>query len=201
MRYEVCIPDTPEWRTQLWGAISLLLQNWQWEGDSPLSDEEISAEYQVVLNSFVRCPVIAGLVMAYGGSTPPDGNLLCDGASYSASSYPELFGAIGHTFGGSGGSFNVPDLRKKFPLGVGSGISLAETGGAESVVLTQGQMPRHDHALDMSAASGGGIEPVPLIIPNIIPFLSTDHAGNDEAHENMPPYIGLNYIISTGVSC
>lgn len=63
--------------------------------------------------------VPAGSIMAYGGATPPDGWLLCDGATKSSSQYPELFAAIGNNWGSGGsGSFKLPDLRGLFLRGV-----------------------------------------------------------------------------------
>ncbi len=56
-------------------------------------------------------PTPAGAVMAYAGSVFPTGWLKCDGTSYSTATYPDLFAAIGYTYGGGGGSFNVPDMR------------------------------------------------------------------------------------------
>lgn len=55
-----------------------------------------------------------GSVISYAGSTAPTGWLLCDGASLSTTTYASLFAVIGYAFGGSGGSFNLPDLRGRF---------------------------------------------------------------------------------------
>jgi hypothetical protein len=62
-----------------------------------------------------------GTINAYGGNTAPAGWLLCDGGSYlnaSSGLYANLYAAIGNNFGGSGISFNVPDLRGRFLRGV-----------------------------------------------------------------------------------
>ena len=56
--------------------------------------------------------------MAYGGATTPEGWLMCDGTSYSQSTYPDLFVAIGTAFGGDGSNFNVPDFKGRFLRGV-----------------------------------------------------------------------------------
>ena len=73
-----------------------------------------------------------GTVMMYASNSIPTTQtisgindfLLCDGSSFSTSTYSVLFGIIGTTFGGSGGNFNVPDFRTFFPAGVGSGFVL-----------------------------------------------------------------------------
>jgi microcystin-dependent protein len=59
-----------------------------------------------------------GSIIAFGGSTPPSGWLLCDGSEYVVNLYPNLAAAIGTNFGGGTGYFNVPDLRGQFLRGV-----------------------------------------------------------------------------------
>ena len=74
-----------------------------------------------------------GVVLPYGAAAAPLGYLLCDGTSYATADYPDLFAIIGYTFGGAGASFNVPDMRGRFPLGLaaaGTGSTLGGTGGA-----------------------------------------------------------------------
>ena len=59
----------------------------------------------------------AGAVIYHAANTPPTGFIKANGASLSTTTYADLFAAIGYTFGGSGGSFNVPDLRGEFIRG------------------------------------------------------------------------------------
>ena len=75
-----------------------------------------------------------GAIIPYAGSTAPFGTLICNGAAISRSAYPELFEAIGTTWGAGDGSttFNIPDLRGYFLRGVGgrsAGLA-AEQGDA-----------------------------------------------------------------------
>src|SRR5439155_10954111 len=79
-----------------------------------------------------------GLVLPFAASSIPDGWLECTGQAVSRTSYARLFNLIGTTFGAGDGSttFNVPDIRGRTPIGVGTGSgltarSLAGTGGAE----------------------------------------------------------------------
>jgi microcystin-dependent protein len=92
----------------------------------------------------------SGTVHDYAGGQIQAGWLGCDGLSYPVASYPNLFGAIGYTYGGSGGSFNVPDSRGRASVGVGTGSglttrSLAATGGEENHALSGSEMPSHAH--------------------------------------------------------
>jgi microcystin-dependent protein len=59
----------------------------------------------------------AGSIIYHAANTPPTGFIKANGASLSTTTYADLFAAIGYTYGGSGGSFNVPDLRGEFLRG------------------------------------------------------------------------------------
>ena len=64
----------------------------------------------------------AGVVLPYAGGSAPTGYLLCNGASVLRATYPDLFTAIGTTFGAEDGShFTLPDMRSRVPMGVGAG--------------------------------------------------------------------------------
>jgi hypothetical protein len=67
-----------------------------------------------------NCPDLpVGVVLPWAGiQVPPCNYLLCDGSSYSKSEYKKLFDTIQYTYGGSGDSFKVPDMRGRFPLGI-----------------------------------------------------------------------------------
>ena len=90
-----------------------------------------------------------GTILPYGGSTAPSGFLFCDGTLYATGSYPALYAVIGTTYGGGSGSFNVPNLQDRFPIGEGGTISLGSTGGSTSISVSN--MPSHGHSLTMDA--------------------------------------------------
>lgn len=101
--------------------------------------------------------VPSGAIMAFGGSTAPEGWLLCDGSAKSRTAYAALFAAIGTAYGPGDGSttFNLPDLRDRFPIGArqsDNGVpktnatgALTASGGQASRTLTTNQMPGHTH--------------------------------------------------------
>ena len=79
--------------------------------------------------------VPTGGIIPWAGAAAPPNFLLCDGAAVSRTTYARLFAEIGTTYGVGDGSttFNVPDMRQRFPLGVaasGTGATLGGTGGA-----------------------------------------------------------------------
>jgi hypothetical protein len=114
-------------------------------------------------NSVGGYPLVpAGSVMAFAGSTAPEGWLLCDGRSTGIlrTTYANLFAVLGTTYGSGDGSttFNLPDMRSRMPVGAGAGTgltsrALATTGGAESVVIASGNLPTHTHSIAHDHAS------------------------------------------------
>ena len=91
----------------------------------------------------------AGTMVQWAGATAPANWLLCDGTAVSRTTYATLFAAIGTAYGVGDGSttFNLPDLRGRVPVGKNGGSfgTLGATGGAETVTLTEAQMPSHTH--------------------------------------------------------
>lgn len=78
---------------------------------------------------------IPGVVTAFAGASLPSGYLWCNGAAYSTTSHPALFAALGYTYGGSGTTFNVPDLRGRVPAGVDAMGGAAAASRLTSVSL------------------------------------------------------------------
>lgn len=141
-----------------------------------------------------------GSVSAYAGETVPTNWLECNGQEVSRTEYAELFKAIGTTYGAGDSSttFNLPDITERVIVGhLGDGeFSLGNIGGEKEHKLTVDEMPSHKHNINY-AGSGTGIQgAVPGGNNNLGPngnFIS--NAGGGQAHNNMQPYIALNYII------
>ena len=102
-----------------------------------------------------------GTIIDFGGLTPPVGYLACDGSAVSTSIYPDLFAAIGYTWGGNGSSFILPDLRRKTTVGSGGTETtilssyVGAVGGTENTILQKENIPSHAHTYD--AVSDGGV--------------------------------------------
>jgi microcystin-dependent protein len=146
------------------------------------------------------CPV--GTVLPFAGSTAPAGFLLCDGTAQLKASYPALYAVIGaNTFQADGATtFFLPDLRGRVPIGTGVGTGQTFVrggyGGEEQHTLIASEMPNHTHTVSAHHASGatfsagaGGAE-----VPSTA-TLTTSSAGSGLPHNNMQPYVVLNYII------
>lgn len=138
-----------------------------------------------------------GSIMAWAGTAPPDGWQLCDG---SAPASPALAALVGAT---------VPDLRGKFILGESATHAHGSTGGAETVTLTPAQMPSHTHTVRVNTFPPGAPINGTVAVGSGQPTTgqgeaiqtSADNSGGGQAHENMPPYYALAWIIKhTGVA-
>jgi microcystin-dependent protein len=97
--------------------------------------------------------VPAGVVIYHAANTAPTGFIKANGASLSTTTYANLFAAIGYTFGGSGSSFNVPDLRGEFLRGWSDGRSVDSGRGFGSYQADA--FKSHNHRWYFSTSSGG----------------------------------------------
>ena len=143
-------------------------------------------------------------ILPFAGMRAPDGFMLCDGAELLASENVDLFSAIGTTYGEgeAPGSFKLPDLRGRAPIGAGQGDGLTDrvlavSDGSETHQLTVDEMPAHDHKYGRNHSSKYGMDSLPYIglSPQGNVGYSTASTGGDQPHNNMQPYLVVNYII------
>lgn len=96
-----------------------------------------------------------GTIIDFAGETPPNGYLFCNGQTFLASEYPELYNVIKNTWGGNAplSSFAVPDLRRKTTIGSG-GVKtttidnyVGSIGGGENAILKKENIPSHNHSM------------------------------------------------------
>ena len=165
-----------------------------------------------------------GEINIFCGNFAPAGWVFCDGSLLSIADYSPLFDLIGTTYGGDGqDTFAVPDLRGRAPMHSGTGIDpstgaslspriTGEVGGAETVTLTLQQIPNHRHQLGVSSAPGTAASPQGTVpadggngsaqyTPDTANLLTQPTqvlgvAGGSQPHENMRPFLVVNYIIS-----
>lgn len=101
-----------------------------------------------------------GAIIAFGGDTPPAGWLLCDGAAVSRATYPQLFAAIGLSYGvgDNSSTFHLPDLRGRFLRGKDRGANVdRDARGAGQVQDWATGLPRNGFAttgVDLSHTHG-----------------------------------------------
>lgn len=87
------------------------------------------------INDVKTSLVPVGVIFPFASDVAPTGYLLCDGSEISRTTYSELFAVIGITYGEGDGSstFNLPDLRRRYPLMKGTNDTLGATGGSEEI--------------------------------------------------------------------
>jgi microcystin-dependent protein len=152
-----------------------------------------------------------GEVRMFAGNFAPAGWMFCEGQLLPISENETLFQLIGTTYGGDGQStFALPDLRGRIPVHQGSGLVLAETGGAEAVALTLTQIPAHTHpmlansGLASESAPGGQVFAQPQAVdayvqpPPAVPLSpqSCLPVGGSQPHTNVQPYLCISFIVS-----
>ena len=150
-----------------------------------------------------------GSISLFAGTTAPTGWLICDGSAVSRTTYANLFSVIGTTYGTGDGSttFNIPNLKGRVPVGLDSSDTsfdtLGETGGEYFHTLTIDEMPSHSHSTAYmcsfpegvaNARTGYGYNEVALNKSSY--GNSVSNTGGGQAHNNLQPYIVMNYIIS-----
>ena len=152
-----------------------------------------------------------GEIRMFAGNFQPAGWAFCDGRLVPISENETLFNLIGTTYGGDGQStFALPNLQSRVPMHVGGTHVLGETGGVESVTLTGNQIPIHTHAMVVSKDQGTLAPPAGHTLASnqsillYRPGAGTQNfdpatcsiVGGSQPHDNLQPYLVLNYIIS-----
>jgi microcystin-dependent protein len=179
------------------------------------ADENICFDFNTTIES-CKAPPGSIQMNARTSNAHPDGWLATDGGCYNAVSNPQyidLFNVLGTQFGGSGASsFCVPYLYDRFVYGQ-SNRAFGSTGGQTNVAISTGQMGQHRHTglfhihevrrsaaddhnhsgnFDGVADSDAGVNVI-LTISTTCPLSA---AGGNAAHNNLPSYYNVYYIIA-----
>ncbi len=158
-------------------------------------------------------PFLAEIRMV-GFNFAPRGWALCDGQILPINQNQSLYSLLGTTYGGDGRtSFALPDLRGRTPIHTGSDgfgpfHTLGQKSGEETHTLTTSEMPQHDHILTASNTDGNTANTNnnilarevgdPYTTPsNLIGVSSAiTNVGGGQAHNNMMPYLAVNFCIA-----
>jgi microcystin-dependent protein len=154
-------------------------------------------------------------IRIFAGNFAPRSWAFCDGQLLPISQNTALFSLIGTTYGGDGRTTTaLPNLQGRAPMhpGRGPGLTsrrLGEKVGINSVTLSAAQIPSHTHTLVGSAAVPNEPTPTNANFPFRAAFYSSGNsnlvsmassmvanAGGGQAHTNVQPYLGINFIIA-----
>jgi microcystin-dependent protein len=198
------------------GAISSVSPSFTGVPTAPTASAGTSTT-QIATTAFVaQNAVLTGALLMWPTVSAPSGYLLCDGSAVSRTTYAALFAVIGTTFGAGDTTttFNLPNYVNRMPIGVGSTAALAATGGsADAIVVSHTHTasvsdPGHSHTVSgvMAAADrnyttfGGeagtytsrGTSGATTGIS-----VTNSTTGSSGTNANLPPYLGINFIIKT----
>ena len=155
----------------------------------------------------------------FAGNFAPRGWAFCQGQLLPIAQNTALFSLLGTTYGGNGQTtFSLPDLRGRIAEGTGQGpglpfVDLGEMAGEPTHTLTTNELPSHNHSVHVNdnitgsvpsangaflssktesaeKTSASGLSSDAILNPNSIAI-----TGGSQPHENMQPYLGMNYII------
>jgi microcystin-dependent protein len=158
-------------------------------------------------------------IRLFAGNFAPRGWALCAGQILSIAQNTALFSLLGTTYGGNGQTtFALPDFRGRTPVGTGQGLGLSsiplgELAGTEAVTLLSTEYPSHTHQVNATqdnstaATPGSNFFASQLSLngqtygpaSNLIgmdPQMITPYQGGNQPHNNMQPFLGINFIIA-----
>jgi microcystin-dependent protein len=153
-------------------------------------------------------------VRIVGFNFAPRGWAFCDGQILPINQNQSLYSLLGTTYGGDGRTnFALPDLRGRTPIHVGGSNGgthvLGQKSGEETHTLAANEMPQHTHTLQGTNASGTATAPQGNVLAeaslNVYSAFSSavamgsgsvSNVGGGQAHDNMQPFLALNFCIA-----
>jgi microcystin-dependent protein len=159
---------------------------------------------------------LLGEIMLVGFNFAPRGWAFCDGQILPISQNQSLYSLLGTTYGGDGRTtFALPDLRGRVSIGPDQGPGLpnyswGQSGGSNTITLTEAQLPQHNHALNVKSDMGNNDNPSGQYLASNSEGIkhysdsagaaasngSIGNSGGSQAHNNMQPYLGIYHCIA-----
>lgn len=178
---------------------------------TPSTDSSTKIATTAFVASAITSAVITGTISMWPVSSAPTGYLVCNGSAVSRTTYSALFAVIGITFGAGDGSttFNLPNYVDRMPIGAGTIANIAGSGGSKDAVVVSHTHsitdPGHVHSYPFTTYGSAGVPAGgnPLAVGgtsnvnSAVTGISVNTAGVSGTNANLPPYLGINFIIKT----
>jgi microcystin-dependent protein len=176
---------------------------------------------QLATTAFVNASIaanpstVSGAILMWPTASAPSGYLLCDGTAVSRTTYATLFALFGTTFGTGDGSttFNLPNYTNRMPYGTTVGatggsadaVVVSHTHTATSVVTDPGHKHQYiqNYGTDTTSVFAtqqtytGALKDTTTATTSISVATSNSTTGVSGTNANLPPYLGINFIIKT----
>jgi microcystin-dependent protein len=154
-----------------------------------------------------------GEIRIFSFNFPPKGWALCNGQLLQISTNQALFSLLGTTYGGDGRTtFALPNLQGRVPFHIGSSFTQGQSSGEAAHTLTISEIPTHTHVPVGSSNNASAVSPASNLWASLSGggYLSTANttmnpasilsSGGSQPHDNMSPYLVLNFCIAlTGI--
>lgn len=149
-------------------------------------------------------------VRIVGFNFAPRGWAFCDGQILPINQNQSLYSLLGTTYGGDGRtSFALPDMRGRTPVHVGNGHTQGQKSGEETHTLSANEMAQHNHGVqgtsttaneavpsDTRLAASNAGNPFSANKNGVMGANTISNVGGGQAHNNMQPYLALNFCIA-----
>lgn len=141
----------------------------------------------------------------------PKGWAFCNGQFLPINQNQALFSLLGTMYGGNGQTtFALPDFRGRAPIHVGAGFTQGQAGGQPSHTVTMSEMPQHFHIAQAYSQNGDNVAPTGNLLGTVNNLYAAfggagqttlapggvGNTGGSQPHQNMQPYLVLNFIIA-----
>lgn len=207
--YKIRVPGDLDFRAAVYGTLLELTNPANWEAFGTVTPEEAAEAASFMFDEFSESDCMIGSIFAYATTELPPNCLSCDGSQHNRVDYPLLYDAILIGLQVDADHFVTPDLRGSFVWGRFDPNAPLVTGGEIFVTLTEAEMPAHAHldaghlhtVHDHLTLLALGPGEVPVSVPNILPGITgsasanIQSAGGGQGHNNIPPFVLLNYAI------
>ena len=190
------IPDDIYILAAVRGAILELAESNNWTQLGSVTPEQMASRMLEMYNEgFSGDACMIGALVHYITDSPPPAILACDGSIYNRVNYPKLYAALPASLILDADTFQTPVVQDVFMLATGTSYAQNDTGGSVDHTLTTDELPAHQHTYNYPSPNvdikTAGAPDITALGNPPVPTL-TDSVGNNQPHNNMPPFVAYH---------